>query len=722
MERYEGELLNYPFTVRVQTSHKKGESDKRRIYCEDIFTFDIETTSFFYESDKKPFLYKKGEDPEYWAGVHAGGVCYMWQFGINDKYYYGRDLSDFYKLLDHFPPDMHVRIAVHSFQFEWHWLDQLTWTKVFAKTAHKPITASCAEFPNIQFYCTATLENRSLASWGKDLGVPKFSGMIDYNQMLTPLSDLDEDHLKYGEQDLRVMYIGIKKELETYGSVWKFPLTATGKIRKICKDMLMEDKAYVNYIKKLVPENPSQYRSSMACFCGGWTHANRTFVGTTIYNLDGKHGGHYDYTSSYPFEMLCGKMACTTWAYWRGGMPDNSVFEDHAFKMHLIFKGLRSELQNTYIPASHCEVSGGKIDNGRVMYADSLELWCSEWDWLVIQKAYTWKELIIVEMWEARKDYLPKKFVEYVLQLFHDKTALKGIDDENYKLAKSYLNSLFGMCVTALLQSEIIWDTEAEEWTMKRITEEQIREHFEKIRRFKDKRYFLNYDWGCGICNGSRARLWLDLIIPYDRHILYADTDSIFTDITIDFTDYNNSINERVEKVCKERGLDVEKTRPKNLKGQRSYIGNLTTEEEWTEFRTLGAKRYCERWKSDGQLHLTLAGINKEAVSCLNDNIDNFKNGAVFDKDSDDVSKLLHTYFDKQPDIVFPDGYISHQRRGVNLRPNGYRLTMDPSFSDIIAGIRDGLKNEAYENHLKSVWYSEIDEIVEYAMKGKVKW
>ena len=95
MELYTGELLNHPYTIRIQQSHKKGEADKRRLYCEDIFTFDIETTSFFYDIDKKPFLYKAGEDPEYWAGIYAGSLPYIWQFGINGRYYYGRDMSDF---------------------------------------------------------------------------------------------------------------------------------------------------------------------------------------------------------------------------------------------------------------------------------------------------------------------------------------------------------------------------------------------------------------------------------------------------------------------------------------------------------------------------------------------------------------------------------------------------------------------------------------------------
>lgn len=718
MELYQRDLLNYPFTVRCQQSHKKGEADNRRLYCEDIFTFDIETTSFFYESDKKPFLYKEGEDPEYWAGVHAGSIPYIWQFGVNGKYYYGRDIQDFYTLLGDFPPDLHIRIAVHNLSFEWHHLSELTWSKVFAKSAHKPITASCSEFPNIQFYCTLSLENRSLESWGKDLGIPKLVGFLKYNQMRTPLTPLTEQEMKYAERDLEVMYTGIKKELEVYSSVWKLPLTSTGKVRRIIKDMMLSDKAYVNYIKKLVPENAYQYKTSMAVFAGGYTHANRCFVNQTLKNTDGKHGGHYDYTSSYPFEMVVGKMPVTTWAWYKKEIPDESLFEDHAFKMHLIFRKIRSELQNNYIATSHCEITNGTIDNGRLIKADMIEIWCTEQDYAVIKQAYSWQSVEVVEMWEARKGYLPIDFVNYVLQLFHDKTALKGINDEEYKLAKARLNALFGMCVTALLQSDIIWDTDLEDWTIKRITETQITEHLGKLKKFKDKRYFLNYDWGVWIANGARCRLWNDLIIPYDKQVIYADTDSIFTNHFIDFTEYNLSIDERIKKVCDERGLDIEKTRPKNKKGEVSYLGHLTIEEEWTEFRTLGAKRYVERWKSDGQLHLTLAGINKGAVTCLKDDIENFRDGVVFDKDDPDVSKLLHTYFDNQPVIKFPDGYVSHQKRGVNLRPNGYRLKTDPSFDDIIDRIESGYHNEMFDNHMRSVWFDDIDELIDYAMKG----
>ena len=703
MEEYGGNLLNYPFTVRVKRSHKKGEYKNVRLECEDIFTFDIETTSFFYESDKKPYLYEAGKDPDYYCGVYAGALPYVWQFSINNRYYYGRDIKDFEQVLADFPPDMSVSIWVHNLSFEWHFLDFLTWDKVFAQSKHKPIKCSCAEYPNIEFRCTLSLENKSLAEWGEELGLPKLVGYLDYNQMRTPLTPLTEDEMKYAERDLEVMYLGLLRELEEYGSIWKIPLTATGKVRRIVKDMLMSEREYVNYIHKLVPENPYQYKTSMHIYQGGYVHANRQYVGYTLYNDDGEHGGHVDYTSSYPFEMCVSKMPCTEWAYVENVIPPKEDFEYYAYKMHLIFYGLRSELQNTYIAGAHCTCQNPTVDNGKISAADVCEIWCTEQDYEVIERAYTWKKVEVVEVWRAGKDYLPKEFIEYVLELFEVKA-------KNPKF-KPLFNSLYGMAVTALLQSEGVWNTEIEEWSTKRLTQDKIIEHLEKLRRFKDHRYFLNYDWGCWISNGARTRLWKDIIIPYDKYVVYSDTDSAFTSKKIDFSEYNDRIRERLKKVCDERGLDYEKTKAYKKNGKLSELGCLTNEEEWTEFRTLGSKRYCERWKSDGKLHLTVAGINKEAVDCLNDDIENFKDGLVFDKDSDDVTKLLHTYFDGQPEIVFPDGYVSTQKRGVNLRPNGYKLTTDPSFDDILTAITDR-HIEAYDNHLRGVWFDDIEEIV----------
>lgn len=727
MQRYQKNLLNYPYTVTVQRSHKKGESKNRRLLCEDIFTFDIETTSFFYDTDLKPFLYEPGRDPDYWAGVYAGSLPYIWQFGINDKYYYGRDISEFYELLNDFPPDLNIRIAVHNLPFEFHHLDKLTWIKVFAKTPHKPITATCSEHPNIQFYCTYSLTNRSLESWGKMLGVKKLVGFLDYNRMRTPLTPLTAEEMAYSERDLKVMYEGIKDELKVYNSVWKLPLTSTGKVRRIARDILMEDEDYRKWIKKRVPADAKSYDTSIKVFTGGYCHANKVLSGMILYNDDGKHGQHVDYTSDYPFQMVLRKLPSSPWAYCPeyvvpNKLPDPATFEDTAYKLHLVFKHIRCETQNTYIPKSKCSCINEKIDNGRVLEAEELEIWCTELDYEIIRQTYTYDpDVKVLAVYSSVKDYLPLPYVKYILELFRIKTELKGIDDAEVALRKGYLNSLYGLMVTALLSGEVKYLPDIRDWKIEHLTESKINEHLDKLRRINDKRYFLNFDWGVWVTAYARWMLWSDIVIPYDKYVAYCDTDSAFLIKSIDWTDYNNKQNRMLEEVCRERGLDIEATRPKNKKGKQSFLGSLTIEEEWTEAKFLRAKCYCERWKSDGKLHLTVAGINKEAVSCLNDDLDNFKDRLIFDKDEKDVNKLLHTYVENMPSITFPDGYVSHQKDGVNLRPNSYQIKIEKDYNDLLKEVRNGFHSESYENHLKSVWYDDVEEIVNYALTGEVK-
>ena len=49
----------------------------------------------------------------------------------------------------------------------------------------------------------------------------------------------------------------------------------------------------------------------------------------------------------------------------------------------------------------------------------------------------------------------------------------------------------------------------------------------------------------------------------------------------------------------------------------------------------------------------------------------------------------------------------------MNLRPNGYRLKTDETYDELLGKISEASHVEAYENHLKSVWYDDIDEIIE---------
>ena len=181
----------------------------------------------------------------------------------------------------------------------------------------------------------------------------------------------------------------------------------------------------------------------------------------------------------------------------------------------------------------------------------------------------------------------------------------------------------------------------------------------------------------------ARRNLW-KCILSVDENCLYSDTDSIFALGHQDFSWYNDEVTQKLKAVCDYYAFDFERTRPVKKNGKKSPLGVFDKEDDCTEFRTLGAKRYVERRSGDGKLHLTVAGINKGAVELLHNNIDNFKDGFNFDKDKKPVHKQLCTYTTEQPPITWPDGYRSTYTHGINLRPTGYNLGMTEDYKALI--------------------------------------
>lgn len=675
MKIYEHELRQLPIREVLVTERRVKKS-----YCDNIFTFDLEATSA-WRTDKGIIAYEAGHDAEWWNEQEALALCYIWQFSADGEVYYGRELKDFCKVLDDLPTDTTVIIWVHNLAYEFQYLCNLfTWKRVFARQPHKPITAVPNEYPNVQFRCSYMLTRLSLDAWGQQIGVEKATGDLDYDKIRTPLTELTEKEMHYAEQDCLVVEAGIKQYVKRYGHVYNIPLTQTGTVRREVKERLLAEKGYKKKIKKLVPKSADEYKMLQAVFAGGYTHANAWYAGVVVDEL--VH--HFDFASSYPTVMLCEKYPMTPWYYnYLEEMPDDSEFDRNAYIFQLKFSQLNSISENTYIQASKCISKNAMRDNGRIMMAEELTMWMTEQDWITIKNNYTWGSMEILKAYRSTKDYLPKAFREYILELYENKTKLKGVEEfiDLYNQSKQYINSLFGMCVTALLQADVTFDGE---WHTKAITREQVEDKLEKLANFspRESRYFLSYSWGCWVTAYARRNLW-KCIESCDRDMIYCDTDSIFVRGNHDFTWYNEEITEKIKKSCEETGLDFSKTHPADRHGEEHPLGVFASEQSCIQFITLGAKRYVER-RNDGKLYLTVAGINKGAVAVLEDNIYNFKDGLVFDKDHPSVTKKIADYITEQDVITWEDGYISTYRYGINLRNTGYTLTMTDEYKELI--------------------------------------
>lgn len=655
---------------------KKHHMSKKIVRCNDIFTFDIEVTSAFIQPNGVITAYKPGLKNEYWNELDKLALPYIWQFSINEKVYYGREFKELLSVFDSLP-DAEIIIWVHNLSYEFMFLQNiLTFDDVFARAPHKPMKAKCKEFPNITFRCSYVLTNLSLAACGEQVGLPKMAGDLDYLKLRTPRTPLTDIELKYCKRDCEVVYMLIKDHLKQYATVWDIPLTSTGKVREPVKKLVTADYEYMNKMHKLVPADANEYRMLKdKVFAGGYTHANRKYMDKVI--KDRIH--HVDIASSYPFSLCAYKYPYDKWCYVGRRLPDPETFEYRAYIIKLHMKGVTSVSWNSYIQASKCNGHGFIYDNGRIIAADELYITVTEQDYITICNNYTWDVMESEGTYCCHKQYLPAIFINFILDLYKDKTELKGVNPERYAIAKQYINSLFGMCVTAIVQEDVKFDQDdPEQWSIGQLTEDKVNAKLDKLRRWFDKHYFLSYSVGCWCTAYSRRRLWSCFEMVQngqvmDNDLLYADTDSLFYLNEYDFTWFNEDASRRLIDMCNAREIDLAKTMPVDNKGHFHPLGVMEKEPDCIGFKTLGSKKYLEL-RLDDKYYMTVAGVNKGAVNCLRGFAD-FTDGFEFDKDHPDMHKLEHTYLTDMKSVVYPDGYYSDFKYGINMRPTGYTLS-----------------------------------------------
>lgn len=681
------EYIDHMKTQKLNIVKKrKGRQKKLEKKCIDILTFDIEVTSAWITDTGEIIGYKPGMDPDYWNEKIKISLPYIWQFSFNDTVYFGRDIKDFKKVLQDLPGDVMFIIWVHNlgYEFQTALVNILTVDRLFARTPHSPIYCIFEEYPNIQFRCSYILTNMSLATWGDQLGVKKLTGDLDYTKLRTPKTKLSKKELGYCERDCVIVYEGIKDHLTQYKDVFDIPLTSTGKVRRPFKKLVTADKVYMKQIHKLIPENIEEYERWRAVFAGGYTHCNRKYLNKLV---EGPVY-HVDIASSYPFILCAYKFPYSKWQYKGRVLPEPEKFRSFAYICKIKFYNIEVRTWNTYISSSKC-IDGLKMikDNGRLLKADEVTLYLTEFDYDIVTHTYKWDRVESLGCWKCRKQYLPKIYIDFVLEQYENKTRLKGVDPIKYAISKTYINSLYGMAVSSIVNADVLYDPD-EGWSIDELTSDVVNAKFEKMRRWYDRTYFLHYAAGCWVTSAARHRLW-QCIMRIDKDLVYTDTDSLFYLNYHDWEWFNNDASERLRDMCIFRDIDFDRTRPLDKSGVPHPLGVLEFEETSNRFKSLGAKKYIE--ERDNKLYMTISGVNKSAVGCLN-SINDFKDNFEFDKDSDFVHKSELVYIDDMPSITFPDGYHSDLRHGINMRPTGYKLSV-PTVYDSMQKIIEGVLN-----------------------------
>lgn len=582
----------FPFDILKKDIVKSG---KHKMYQRHPMTFDIETSKIPKDNEG-----------------HYEAFMYIWQVCIEGNVVFGRrweELQEFMqKVVDAYKLSEGERVVVyvHNLSFEFQFIqDYFNFTDVFAMASRSILTAKT---PHLEFRCSYKLSNMSLAKFIENTpNTLHYKGVddLDYSTVRTPDTPLNEVELGYCFNDVKGLYECVM-ELLKEDNIATIPLTSTGYVRRDCRHAMNKNKNNRKMFLRSKLTLP-QYKLLRECFRGGNTAGDRYLT-----NLILKNVGSYDLSSSYPFQMIAREYPLGKWNY--GVIPDINTLEEYNRKYCTIarytFKNirLREEKPIPYIPQSKCLTLGDdrEIYNGRILHADMLTISMTNIDFDIVKEQYEYDEIAVEEFHYSRKGLLPKELRDTIMYYFEKKSKLKGDEEHYYEYmkAKNKLNSIYGMTVTNILNTEIEYHDG--EYTEKKMNEEEMQEALDKY--YKNHRSFLNYSWGVFVTAYARRELEDGLNIA-GLDTIYCDTDSVkyIGDHDNEFEAYN----ERLNRECLEKGI-INYT---EVNGERFYMGIFDKEKGYEEFITLGAKKYAfiQRNK-EGELELgiTVSGLSKK--------------------------------------------------------------------------------------------------------------
>ncbi|MBO7731208.1 MAG: hypothetical protein J6S67_01595 [Methanobrevibacter sp.] len=604
-------------------------------------------------------------------------------FDSNIVTLYGHKPSEFVSCIDEMRKHLQGSKTVfywHNLSYDWVFVRQFcfrqwgTPEKQLNTKSHYPLFIT---FKNgIIFKDSLILAQRNLLKWSEDLQVEhvKAAGKWIYNIARNQDWQFTPDEIEYIEHDTLAGVECIQKTMDTLNKhIYSMPYTATGipreAVRKIGKEYHARD-----LFKRIVPEYYIQCILE-AVYHGGFTHANRHYISRTVKGTILAK----DFASSYPFCMLAFKYPMTRFSPLGKDVSVDYILRNstkYAFIFKLVMTNvkLKDDIAMPALQLSKCtKLINSVEDNGRILQCDFCSIFLNEIDLQVISSQYDFKGAC-TEVHFSTKKYLPRWFTDYVFQCFEDKCKLKNGDPVLYSIAKAKLNSLYGMCCQKPVKQLIEEDYETGEYNINEETPNE--ELYEKYK----KKYtsILPYQWGVYVTSYAFKNLHeLGSCVADDGVWLYSDTDSCYA--TKWDEDKVAAYNEKCKALLRANGYGCVKMGEKEF-----WLGVAEHDGTYSEFRTVGSKRYCCRYadveenrKPDAKgktkankLKLTVAGVPKKGVACLSDNIDLFRRGFIFDGAT--TGKLQHTYyFDNE---IWIDKHGNERADSIDLSPAAYEL------------------------------------------------
>ena len=606
-------------------------------------------------------------------------------FDCNIVTLYGHKPSDLIECIDKMhkimPGDKTI-IYIHNTSFDWVFCRKFmfrkwgTPDKQLNTKSHYPLFIN---FNNgIIIKDSLILAQRSIEKWADDLKVEhqKAVGSWDYDKIRKQSDAFTKEELHYIENDTLAGVECIQATMNVLNKrIYSMPYTATGipreAVRKIGKDYNARD-----LFLRIVPEYMIQCILENV-YHGGYTHANRHYISRTV---KGKIIC-LDFNSSYPFCMLSEKYPMERFAPLNKTVKPEFILknaERYAFIFNLVLVNVR--LKNDDIPMPALQMSKSKTvnaieDNGRILASKFCSIYLNEIDLSVIEEQYIHDSAVCTEVYFAEKDYLPRWFTDYVFECYENKC--KQEEAVLRSIAKAKVNSLYGMCCQKPVKLLIEEAYETGKYSINKDTPPE--ELYEKyVKKYTS---ILPYQWGVWVTSYAFKNLHtLGKCVDYKNGgaWLYSDTDSCYA------TKWDDLKVKEYNENCRKK-LKANNYGPVVYKGKKFWLGEACKDGTYSEFRTVGAKRYAVRYADipeyripdkngntlANKLKNTVSGVpKKKGVLCLKDDINNFHKGFVFDGET--TGKLQHTYFYESDIWIDDEG--NERADSIDLSPTTYVL------------------------------------------------
>ena len=677
----------FPFDIFVgaPTFSKRGKTLDRVQYYDLAAAFDIETTTIL---DDEPYAF-----------------MYQWQFCIEDYVFMGKTWEEYQEFLDIVSAALDLGIMldgkalsgkslvvyVHNLNYEFQFMRFFLGKLVSPMVTDKYCPLLVPTASGFTFRCSYRLTNKSLDAFTKGFPHAKLKGDLDYDVIRNPETPMTDTELAYCYNDVKGLCEALRDRLEKDKyNIASIPLTSTGYVRKDCQQSM--NKTPRNHKRFIETQlNDHLYKMCRAAFRGGNTHANAAHVGQVLHQVKS-----WDLASSYPAWILTKTYPIGKFIKIEdtSGLITNF---DNIIKQWCMLVTIRlydfEYVGSCGVPyiaraKTFLRISDKNEiieDNGRIVRAPFAELTLTDIDLLMVLRYYKFAHLEIVEAYKSHRGMLPNELRRVCMEYYTKKTQLKGLTSEDgsveyeYARAKEQLNSTYGMMVQRVDHIEYQYiDNDYQ------VINKPLQELLDKF--YKSKSSFLPYQYGVWVTAWARYVLQMGLDIV-GSDMVYCDTDSVkyIGNHEKEFKE----LNEHLRANALQAGAVAY-----NNQGHEYPVGIFDQEKTYTEFKTLGAKKYIYSYDNGKTIHSTISGVAKDIGAKF---FTEHGFSAFTDKTVIPVSgKVSARYNNDEPHYIEVNGCRILTASNIALVPAAYTIHITHDYSDFITSVRNSL-NKYYK-------------------------